>query len=65
METLLDRAHLDRQTFGDADLAREVLGLFSEQCARLTPGLADPGLRPSVTAPPRAPDTLLRPPISA
>ncbi|GJD53450.1 hypothetical protein OPKNFCMD_6225 [Methylobacterium crusticola] len=44
METLLDRAHLARQTFGDADLAREVLGLFAEQCARLGPGIADPAL---------------------
>lgn len=34
---LIDRAHLTAQTFGDADLAREVLGLFVEQCRRLTP----------------------------
>ncbi len=34
---LIDRAHLTAQTFGDADLAREVLGLFVDQCRRLTP----------------------------
>ncbi len=50
MEMLLDRAHLDRQTFGDADLAREVLGLFAEQCERLLPGLADPDLAPGARA---------------
>ena len=50
MEMLLDRAHLDRQTFGDADLAREVLGLFAEQCERLTPKLADPDLAPGTRA---------------
>ncbi|MGE7416253.1 Hpt domain-containing protein [Methylobacterium tarhaniae] len=44
METLLDRTHLDRQTFGDEDLAREVLALFAGQCDRLVPGLADPAL---------------------
>ncbi|KMO09959.1 Hpt domain-containing protein [Methylobacterium platani] len=49
METLLDRAHLDRahlaqQTFGDDELAREVLALFAGQCDRLVPGIADPGL---------------------
>ena len=37
---LLDRAHLDAQTFGDADLAREVLSLFEDQCRRLLPALA-------------------------
>ncbi len=36
---LLDRAHLDAQTFGDADLAREVLELFAAQCRRLLPAL--------------------------
>jgi HPt (histidine-containing phosphotransfer) domain-containing protein len=40
---LLDRAHLDAQTFGDADLAREVLTLFEEQCRRLLPALAEEG----------------------
>ncbi|MFH6782438.1 MULTISPECIES: Hpt domain-containing protein [Methylobacterium] len=44
METLLDRAHLAHQTFGDDELAREVLALFAGQCARLVPGLTDPGL---------------------
>ncbi|WP_082482665.1 Hpt domain-containing protein [Methylobacterium sp. Leaf123] len=38
---LLDRAHLDAQTFGDADLAREVLGLFEDQCRRLMPAMAE------------------------
>jgi len=38
---LLDRAHLDVQTFGDAALARELLGLFAEQCGRLLPGVLD------------------------
>ncbi len=50
METLLNRAHLDRQTFGDADLAGEVLALFSGQCDRLMPGLADPDLAPDARA---------------
>lgn len=40
---LLDRAHLDAQTFGDADLAREVLSLFEDQCRRLLPPLLDEG----------------------
>lgn len=34
---LLDRAHLAAQTFEDADLAREVLGLFRDQMRRLPP----------------------------
>lgn len=38
---LLDRAHLEAQTFGDADLAREVLSLFEDQCRRLLPPLLD------------------------
>ncbi|MGP9822488.1 Hpt domain-containing protein [Salinarimonas sp. NSM] len=38
---LLDRAHLDAQTFGDADLAREVLGLFEGQLDRLPPLVAE------------------------
>ncbi|MFE1602144.1 Hpt domain-containing protein [Methylobacterium sp. ID0610] len=38
---LLDRAHLARETFGDADLAREVLDLFRAQCERLGPALAE------------------------
>lgn len=36
---LLDRAHLDRQTFGDAELAGELLGLFAGQCRTLLPGI--------------------------
>ncbi|MBB2964014.1 HPt (histidine-containing phosphotransfer) domain-containing protein [Methylobacterium sp. R2-1] len=40
---LLDRSHLDTQTFGDADLAREVLSLFEGQCHRLLPALAEEG----------------------
>ncbi|GJD62863.1 Hpt domain-containing protein [Methylobacterium frigidaeris] len=50
MEPLLDRAHLDRQTFGDADLAREVLALFAGQCDRLVPGLSDLDLAPDARA---------------
>ncbi|GLS46887.1 Hpt domain-containing protein [Methylobacterium brachythecii] len=42
-ETLLDRDHLDAQTFGDEALARELLGLFADQCRSLLPGVADPG----------------------
>jgi HPt (histidine-containing phosphotransfer) domain-containing protein len=42
---VLDLDHLDRQTFGDADLRRELLDLYLEQCARL---------RPLVTEGPRA-----------
>lgn len=41
---LIDHDHLSRQTFGDADLARELLGLFAEQCRRLVPGIADGAL---------------------
>ncbi|WP_375455458.1 Hpt domain-containing protein [uncultured Methylobacterium sp.] len=43
METI-DRAHLDAQTFGDRDLARELLGLFADQCRRILPLLSDPAL---------------------
>jgi len=43
---LLDHDHLDAQTFGDAALARELLGLFDGQCGRLLPGILDAG-RPS------------------
>ncbi|KMO16919.1 Hpt domain-containing protein [Methylobacterium indicum] len=50
METLLDRAHLMRQTFDDEDLAREVLALFAGQCERLLPGLVDPALAPHARA---------------
>ena len=41
---MIDRAHLSTQTFGDADLAGEVLGLFVEQCSALLPLLGDPAL---------------------
>ncbi|MCJ2033728.1 Hpt domain-containing protein [Methylobacterium sp. J-068] len=41
---LIDHEHLARQTFGDAELARDLLGLFAEQCRRLVPGILDPGL---------------------
>lgn len=44
---LLDHDHLARQTFGDADLAAELLGLFVQQCHRLLPGIVDPG-RPAI-----------------
>ena len=40
----IDRDTLDTQTGGDADLAREVLGLFAGECRRLLPGLIDPSL---------------------
>lgn len=39
----IDHAHLSRQTGGDGDLARELLGLFDGQCAALAPGIADAG----------------------
>ncbi len=39
---LLDRAHLAAQTADDSDLARELLGLFRDECRRIMPGLADP-----------------------
>ncbi|WP_375464529.1 Hpt domain-containing protein [uncultured Methylobacterium sp.] len=37
----IDRAHLDAQTGGDRALARELLGLFADQCRRILPGLSD------------------------
>ncbi|HEX8375240.1 MAG TPA: Hpt domain-containing protein [Geminicoccaceae bacterium] len=40
-DQLIDRAHLDAQTFGDRALARELLQLFDQQCVRLLPGIAD------------------------
>ncbi|NEU11773.1 Hpt domain-containing protein [Methylobacterium sp. BTF04] len=39
---LIDRDHLGRQTFGDTELARELLDLFAQQCRRLVPGITDP-----------------------
>ena len=44
MTSLIDHAYLAQQTFGDGDLARELLGLFAGQCRRLLPGITDPGL---------------------
>lgn len=41
---LIDDAHLSAQTFGDDDLANELLALFREQCRTLLPGLADTAL---------------------
>lgn len=37
---VLDLRHLAQQAGGDRELAREVLGLFAEQCARLRPEIA-------------------------
>ncbi|HSP25141.1 MAG TPA: Hpt domain-containing protein [Saliniramus sp.] len=36
-ETVLDVQHLSDQTFGDADLERDILVLFREQCGKLAP----------------------------
>jgi HPt (histidine-containing phosphotransfer) domain-containing protein len=35
IQPVFDRDHLDRQTFGDADLKREILALFLRQCEKL------------------------------
>ncbi len=40
--SVLDRAYLEQQTFGDAALARELLALFEGQCEKLAPVIADP-----------------------
>ena len=40
----IDRAALDVQTGGDADLAREVLELFAGQCRSILPRLTDSAL---------------------
>jgi HPt (histidine-containing phosphotransfer) domain-containing protein len=40
---VLDLVHLARQTFGDRELERELLGLFEGQCRRLLPVLARGG----------------------
>ena len=37
---VLDLVHLERQTFGDRRLEREVLALFEDQCDRLLPLMA-------------------------
>lgn len=47
---LFDADHLSRQTFGDAALAAELLGLFADQCRRLLPGIVDPDLAPAARA---------------
>ncbi|MCC0805823.1 Hpt domain-containing protein [Methylobacterium sp. W2] len=44
MTSLIDHAYLAEQTFGDIDLARELLVLFAGQCRRLLPGITDPSL---------------------
>lgn len=41
--SLLDLAHLARQTFDDRGLEREVLALFDQQCVRLLPAVAGGG----------------------
>lgn len=38
---LLDGPHLERQTFGDTELAGELLALFEGQCAKLLPLICD------------------------
>lgn len=48
--SMIDRAHLDAQTFGDADLAREVLALFCAQCGALLPDVSDAALDPATRA---------------
>ncbi|MCJ2143402.1 Hpt domain-containing protein [Methylobacterium sp. E-066] len=40
----IDRAELDAQTGGDAELANEVLVLFAGQCRSILPRLTDPSL---------------------
>lgn len=47
---LLDRIHLAAQTADDADLARELLGLFRDECRRILPGLVDPAVDAIVRA---------------
>ncbi|MBX9930237.1 MAG: Hpt domain-containing protein [Methylobacterium sp.] len=47
---MIDRDHLSAQTFGDADLAREVLGLFVQQCSRLMPLIRDGSIEPGLRA---------------
>ena len=42
----IDRAALDVQTGGDAELAREVLDLFAGQCRSILPRLADAAAAP-------------------
>lgn len=40
----IDRAELDAQTGGDAELANEVLALFAGQCRSILPRLTDASL---------------------
>ncbi len=40
--TPIDHEHLARQTFGDTELAGELLTLFAGQCRRLLPEIGDP-----------------------
>lgn len=35
----LDREHLKKQTFGDPELEREIIGLFTQQLETLTKGI--------------------------
>lgn len=42
IDPAIDRAALDTQTGGDADLAREVLALFADQCRSILLRLTDP-----------------------
>lgn len=37
---VLDRSALEERTFGDRDLAADVLGLFEAQCRRLLPAVS-------------------------
>ena len=46
----IDHDHLARQTFGDAELARDLLALFAGQCRRLLPGIRDAALPPAERA---------------
>ena len=46
-DSALDVQHLSRQTFGDAELEREILALFREQCAKLEPVIAGHSQLPS------------------
>ena len=47
MDDVLDLHHLARQTFGDLDLALELLGLLDGQIARLVPFVGEPGPVPA------------------
>lgn len=47
---LIDRAQLDRHTFGDAALANELVTLFIEQCGVLLPVISDTARSPAERA---------------